>query len=129
MPAWRTLSIPYPSYRHLAALALLEHKAFWSAAFANPAQQPIAVQPAYRDASCPAGTVLSYRNLDPPGSPAWLGEAAPCMVGWRRKFDYVLVENAGGLADPVRLLPGDLTLLRSSDIAALYRVTRRAPDP
>lgn len=121
-PRWRNISRFQPSYRHLAALVLLERKAFWSAEFAMAAQQPLRIQPAYRDAACPSGAVPSYTRLVGDALPALPQEWAPCLVEWQHKFDYVLVESAGGLPDPGGLLPEALTLVRYTDMAALYRV-------
>jgi hypothetical protein len=126
-PRWEHVSKLTASYRLLGALALLEHKAFFDAEFAIPSQQPIQVQPTYRDASCPSGNVPSYTVLTGPSPPAAALALAPCLAHWRRDFDYVLVENAGGLADPATLLPADLELVQANPMAALYRVRRAAP--
>jgi hypothetical protein len=57
------------------------------------------------------------------------GEAS-YIAGWRTRFDYVLVLNADmpDEAGPFRP-PSELTLVRNTRFAQLWRVTRPSPTP
>lgn len=126
IPLSRHITHLASSYWHLPALLVIEQKAFWQGEFALPSQQPWRVQPAYRDASAPAGRVTSYRDLESKGISADTLREMPFLADWRGTFDYVLVENAGGLPDPGRFLPDDLELLVRNDMAALYRIRKHS---
>ena len=83
--------------------------------FANPAQQPIRLRPAYAKLAQQAHDIPSHAALvaDP-------GKGKPAL----RDFDFVLMLEAG--ADPALadFVPKCLTLLSRTDFAALFRVQR-----
>ena len=110
--------------RHLAALLVIERRAFWPLLFADPAQQAIRVLPPYDRLAVKLGDPPDYRALlaDPP-APADLA-GAPYLAGWQRNFDYVLVIDAGAASDLAAFLPDRLALVRQADIAALFTVRR-----
>jgi hypothetical protein len=55
--------------------------------------------------------------------------AAPYLADWQHHFDAVLLLNAGGAGDLRQFLPGELTLVAASDVAALYRIRRDCRRP
>ncbi len=123
-PAVRSIDGLIAADFNLSALLLIERHAFFSTLFADPAQQPVTVLPPYRDSAAldaewgpPSFYLLAAERLS--GIDA---EKYPYLAGWRSKFGYVLVMNAGGMAAPARFLPQRLVLLNLSDVAALYRV-------
>ena len=79
---------------HLPALLLIERGAFWPVLFANPAQQPIRLRPAYARLAREAHDIPSHAALkaDPERGAAAL-----------RQFDFVLMLEAG--ADPDGVTP------------------------
>jgi hypothetical protein len=106
---------------HLPALLLIEHRAFWPQMFAAPGKQPIVLRPPFDRLSDVTGIPLSYHLLqsgpsDPSSGQYW--------ADWRKNFDYVLMLDAGGDPDLDHYLPGQLTLLTRSDMAALFKVVR-----
>jgi hypothetical protein len=102
---------------HLPALLLIERGAYWPVLFANPAQQPIRLQPAYARLAREAHDMPSHARLvaDPDG-------ALPALCD----FDFVLMLEAGADADLANFIPGYLDLQSRSDFAALFRVRRDA---
>ena len=112
---------PMPLDLHLPALLVLERHAFWPLLFADPAKQPLVVRPPFQDLALPSGVPPDWHDLatgrvGPGESPA------PYLADWRRRFDYVLVLDAGGAARLDTTLPGWVDLVHAEDIAALYRV-------
>ena len=103
---------------HLPALLLIERGAFWPILFANPAQQPIRLRPAYARLAQEAHDIPSHAALvlDPNRGSAAL-----------RDFDFVLMLEAGADADLAGFVPQCLELMSSRDFAALFRVRREAP--
>jgi hypothetical protein len=109
---------------HIAALALIERRAFWPQLFTESSQKPfrvpITTRPPYRSLSAPAGDSPDLQMLtwkDPVGEFAYLKD-------WQNKFDYVLVLDAGGAPHLDQFLPEQLQLLTQSDMAALFRIRR-----
>ena len=109
------------AYWHYGAFALIDRRAFWSNAFAEPGQQPIVILPPY-DASGDGG-------FAPPHDAALLGanataspsrDPAALLAGWPGRFDYVLVLGADPGPDVDGLLPDRLRLLAHDGIAALF---------
>jgi hypothetical protein len=98
---------------HLPALLLIERKAFWPILFANPAQQPIRLRPAYERLARGAHDIPAHATLvaHPDRGAAALHD-----------FDFVLMLEAGADPNPDDFLPGCLTPLSRTDFAALYRV-------
>jgi hypothetical protein len=117
-PRSRRLSNGLRADYHLPALLLIERGAFWPELFANPAQQPIRMQPAYAKLAHEAHDVPSHARLvtDP-------DKALPALCD----FDFVLMLEAGADPDVANFIPRILTLQSRSDFAALFRVRRDSP--
>jgi hypothetical protein len=100
---------------HLPALLLIERGAFWPVLFANPAQQPIALRPAYARLAREGHDIPSHAELvaDPARGTAALAD-----------FDYVLMLEAGADANPRGFVPQYLEPMSQTDFAALFRVRR-----
>ena len=104
----------------LSALMVVERRAFWPLLFADPAQQPLQVNPAFAPLTQSPGGPVAWEKLSQTFSEAEL-QAAPYLRDWRAKFDHVL------LIDPPLTLtppPAGLTLLQATPSAVLYRVAR-----
>jgi hypothetical protein len=114
-PLSRRLSNTLRADYHLPALLLIERGAFWPVLFANPAQQPIRLRPAYARLAREAHDVPSHAALmaDPERGAAAL-----------RQFDFVLMLEAGADTDLAGFVPKCLALVLSTDFAALFRVRR-----
>jgi hypothetical protein len=112
-PRSRRLSNTLRADYHLPALLLIERGAFWPLLFANPAQQPIRLRPAYERLAHEAHDIPSHAALvaHPDRGSAAL-----------RDFDFVLMLEAGADANLPGFVPKCLTLLSQTDFAALYRV-------
>jgi hypothetical protein len=95
--------------------------------FSVPSQHTIKVLPRYLPLTVPSGELAGYEALTKP-KPLDL-MIAPYLRDWRKNFDYVLVMNAGGIADLEKVAPGELMLMSHADIAALYRVTPSGAQP
>jgi hypothetical protein len=110
---------------HLPALVLLERRSLWPNLFADPSQQPVTVRPAFRAvvAPSPLATAPFDQELASDDPSPTTRANLPYLVNWRSRFDYVLVMQAGGMPDPAHFLPGRLSLLALTDIAALYKIT------
>jgi hypothetical protein len=116
-PRSRRLSNGLRADFHLPALLLIERGAFWPILFANPAQQPIRLRPAYARLAQEAHDIPSHATLvlDPNRGSAAL-----------RDFDFVLMLDAGADPDLSGFVPQCLELMSNTDFAALFRVRRDA---
>jgi hypothetical protein len=103
---------------HMPALLLIERGAFWPLLFANPAQQPIKLQPDFDKLVRDAHSIPSHAFLvnGPTGSLAAL-----------YAFDFVLMLGAGADPNLNSFLPRCLVLVSQSDFAALFRVSHELP--
>lgn len=112
-PRSRRLSNMLRTEYHLPALLLIERQAFWPVLFANPAQQPIRLRPAYAALAREAHDIPSHRALriDPDSGSAAL-----------RDFDFVLMLEAGADQNLSAFVPRCLALQSRNDFAALFRV-------
>ncbi len=114
------------TFIHLAALLTIERNAFWPLLFAEPAKQPIQARIPYQDLSIPEGWPPSYELLDKERPDEVMDpddlEEAPYLNRWDRKYDYVLILNAGGVPDLRQVAPTKLELINANDMAALFRV-------
>jgi len=117
-PRSRRLSNGLRADYHLPALLLIERGAFWPVLFANPAQQPIRLQPAYAKLAREAHDIPSHARLV--GDP---DSALPALCD----FDFVLMLEAGADPDLANFIPACLALEARSDFAALFRVLRDSP--
>lgn len=117
-PRSRRLSNGLRADYHLPALLLIERGAFWPVLFANPAQQPIRLRPAYARLAREARDIPSHAHLvDDPDS------ALPALC----HFDYVLMLEAGADPNLANFMPRYLALVSRSDFAALFRVRSELP--
>jgi hypothetical protein len=116
-PRSRRLSNGLRTDYHLPALLLIERGAFWPELFANPAQQPIRLRPAYAKLAREAHDMPSHARLaDDPDS------ALPALC----HFDFVLMLEAGADPDLANFIPRALVLEARSDFAALFQVMRNS---
>jgi hypothetical protein len=113
-PLSRQLSLGLPLDDHLAALLLIEHRAYWPFLFDNPSQQPVQTLQPYRQLALQADTIADSHDLTVSGRIDLRG------------YDDVLVLYAGGLSDPAHFAADRLTLITESDMAALYRIRHTA---
>ncbi len=122
---WRFF-VDRPSFLHIAAPALLQHKAFYPQLFAETAEQPLRVLPPYdKLADDRVGPPLTTSLWDSEQWAATLHEF-PYLANWRQDFDYVLVLAAMRLDRPKNFHRDDLDFIASTKMAALYRVRARA---
>jgi hypothetical protein len=114
-PMSRRLSNTLRTDYHLPALLLIERGAFWPVLFANPAQQPIELRPAYARLAREGHDIPSHAELvaNPDSGSAAL-----------RDFDFALMLEAGADANLPGFVPKYLELMSRTDFAALYRVRR-----
>jgi hypothetical protein len=104
---------------HLAALGVIERRAFWPLLFADPGQQPIVVRPPYDRMSQTLGSPAPWEALFAARpTPAALA-AYPYLQDWRGRFDFVLLAGP-----PQARAPAGLALVRAGEAISLYRITR-----
>jgi hypothetical protein len=122
---WRFF-VDQPSFWHVAAPALLEHKAFYPQLFAEEAQQPLHVRPPYdklaADRVSPPSTTLLWDRANWPTAQ----RQYPYLATWRHDFDYVLVLAAMRIDDRKGFHRDDLDYIMGTKMAALYRVKSRS---
>jgi hypothetical protein len=110
---------------HLGLLATLDRDAF--VPFLLTGATPVEVRPAFRAASSPNAGAIDMAQLrdgavrtDQPGVVIPYGYGGNVYwLGWKSKFDFVLVMNFGG--DP-GALPEGLREVGRAPVAALYKV-------
>lgn len=108
-PAWRSALVALPSLIHLPSLITVERRAYVPTLFSHPGKQPLTVTEPYRD-RCMAiyeGVPVDVRLLTRPQLATLRDHAEPCphYLGWRDKYDYVLLMfadrfHAAGLRPP-----------------------------
>jgi hypothetical protein len=108
---------------HLPALLTIERRAFIPYLFTVVAKQPLAVRPPFDRISVPEGQPPDWQSLVV-GYNVHPVTAAPYLADWQHHFDDVLLLNAGGAGDLRQFLPGELSLVAASDVAALYHIRR-----
>ena len=124
-PKSRYLStIGFPMYWHMAALVLIERRAFWPMLFAHPSKQPLRVLEPYAELSNPAGGLPYLGGLKADSFPKWQLSLYPYLADWRSRFDYVLVLNAGVAGDLHEYWPDRLLFLGQNDFSALFRIKK-----
>ncbi|HEX3971490.1 MAG TPA: hypothetical protein VHX19_09205 [Stellaceae bacterium] len=125
---WRFF-VDQPSFWHIAAPALIQHKAFYPQLFAEAAKQPLRVLPPYDkladDRIGPPQTSLLWDSAQWPATRLKL----PYLANWRQDFDYVLVLGAMRLDDRRDFHSDDLDYVMGTKMAALYRVRAREHSP
>ncbi|WP_456776903.1 hypothetical protein [Bradyrhizobium sp. USDA 4369] len=115
----RTLPGVHRVDTHLAALLVIERRAFWPLLFANPAMQPVIVRPPFDRLAEALGEPVEWRWLEHPDSSPG-AEIPTYLQRWRSDFDAVLV-----IGPPLKQQPvaGLLPLSRGSYVQ-LYRIER-----
>jgi hypothetical protein len=113
-PRSRRLSNTLRADYHLPALVFIERGAFWPVLFANPAQQPIRLRPAY--------AALARTAHFMPAHAALMAEPERAEQGLPA-FDFVLLLEAGAAGDLSGFVPRCLSLEKRTGFAALFRVT------
>lgn len=108
---------------HLAALLLIERRAFWPTLFADPGQQPLCVKAPYDRIAQPLGESVDWPVLSQRDIADDVLRRAHYLRDWRRHFDHVLLIDPPVDATP----PHGLTPSRSSGFAVLYAVTPSPP--
>jgi hypothetical protein len=98
---------------NLAALLVIERRAFCPLLFADPAQQPLSLRPPYDRLSQRLGDSSNWPLLQQDDLPA-----PGYLVDWRKNFDHVLLVDA---PQPAPSLAG-LTPVRTGSYAVLYRI-------
>ena len=121
-PAERKLPGVHQTDSHIAALLLIERRAFWPLIFADPGKQPIAIRAPYDAIADPLAEPAPWSVLGQDRYSAQDLKGATYLNGWRRSFDYVLLIDAEG-AGPA---PAGLQLIYASPYARLYRTPRTA---
>ncbi len=126
VPLGRVFMDGYPTYYHLAALAVMRRQAFVPTLFTARGKQPLGVRPAWLSLSVPEGPLASVNALEHPDDLPWLRNTAPYLQQWQR-FDYALVLNADmpDLYGPITLPPA-FELLRDEGFAQLFRIRQPA---
>jgi hypothetical protein len=102
----------------LAALAVIDRRAFWPLEFADPGQQPMVLRAPYDRIAQPVGWSAQWPRLyDAPPTPADIAEH-PFLTDWRRRFDFVLLTGPRVPGPP----PAGLALVRGGEATSLYRI-------
>ena len=122
VPIGRTFIDGFPTYWHLATLAVPYRQAFVPTLFTARGKQPLAVRPEFQALAVPEGPLASVNAIDNQGSLAWYLLFAPYLEHWRL-YEYALVLNAD-MPDqygPVNL-PVEFELVRDEGFAQLWRI-------
>ena len=109
---------------HMAALVLIEHRAFWPYLFANPSQQPIRLTPKWHALAEQAAILPGHRRLAACTNDA--GPMTATTIGFRG-FNYLLMLEAGGEPNLAGFDLKRFTLVARSDMAALFRIVTPIP--
>ena len=125
VPRSRYIStLGFPMYGHMAALVLIERRAFWPLLFADPSKQPLRVLEPYQELSNPAGGLPFLGGLQADSFSKSELKLFPYLADWRSQFDYVLVLNAGVAGDLHEYWPDRLLFLGQNDFSALFRIKK-----
>jgi hypothetical protein len=117
-PANRALPGVYRLDGHLAALLLIERRAFWPLLFADPAQQPLTVRPPLDRIAQPTSEPVEWRWLGQEALPPEALQSARYLDHWQRDFEQVL------LIDPPAEMQSHpaLSPVYRGSYAQLYRI-------
>ena len=103
---------------HLAALLVIERRAFWPYLFANLSQQPVELTPRY-------ARLAEQTELLPDAdfvSACLAGTATAMLDTALCGYDYLLMLEPAALPALVRCAPHRLTLITATNMAALFKV-------
>jgi hypothetical protein len=119
-PPERALPGLYRLDGNIAALLVIERRAFWPLLFANPAQQPLVVKPPFDRIAKLSSEPVEWSLLGEESSSAETQRAARHLGLWRASFDSVL------LTDPVpsARTPRGLSPIYLGPYAQLFRIDR-----
>ena len=107
---------------HMAALLVIERRAFWPLMFAHPSQQPVVVRPPFlRLAASSWAEPAAWRWLQPDTPPADVLQLARYLANWRSNFDAVLLLDPPVPEQPV----AGLTPLYLGGYVQLFRIGQR----
>ncbi len=122
VPLGRVFIDGFPTYYHLAALAVLRRQAFIPTLFTARGKQPLAVRPAWQALAVAEGPLASVNAVEHLDRLDWYRATAPYLAQWQR-FDYALVLNADmpDLYGPASL-PAAFELVRDEGFAQLWRI-------
>jgi hypothetical protein len=123
-PQERALPGIYRLDGHLAALLVIERKAFWPLLFANPIQQPLIVKPPFDRIAQPLSEPVEWDALATETPTRESLRTAPYLDNWRNNFDSVL------LIDPPSKIADleDRSPVYQGGYARLYSLNHRKPD-
>lgn len=123
-PPERALPGIYRLDGHVAALLVIERKAFWPLLFANPTQQPLIVKPPFDRIAQPLAEPIEWDVLAAETPSRESLRVAPYLEHWRNDFDSVL------LIDPPSELAAieNLSPVYRGDYVQLYSIDHRKPD-
>lgn len=113
-----------PTDSHMAALLVIERKAFWPLLFSVPNQHPIVVLPPYREISVRSGELPEYSLLAKDRLSEVEARFFPYLAEWATRFDYVLLLNSGAAPELAHFLPEKLQPVDATRMAALFRIRR-----
>ena len=118
---------------HLAALLVIERRAFWPLMFAHPAMQPVVVRAPFDRIAQPLAEPVEWPSIQGPQGTADQLPDAPYLAGWRSDFDDVLLigpprsqQQIAGLSP---LYPGSYVKLYRIDHGAGTDVTSAGGGP
>jgi hypothetical protein len=117
-PAERSLPAVYRLDGHLAALLLIERRAFWPLLFADPAQQPVIIKPPFDRIAQPLSEPAEWPWLAQDPLPPEALLRARYLDHWQQNFDEVLLVDAPGTAQAASAL----SLHYRGKYAQLYRI-------
>lgn len=118
-----------PPIDQIAALAVITRSAFVPTMYARPTGQPIAAVAPNRPPYYLSPPLLEWIVGEAPGyALSWAAKTQPANIAYLREnwrsYDYLLVLNAGGHANPV---PAALTSVYRGGNFELYRITGGDP--
>jgi len=119
-PPERALPGLYRLDGHIAALLVIERRAFWPLLFADPSQQPLIVRPPFAQIAQPLSEPVEWPLLAEASLSAETLRSVRYLSDWRANFDDVL------LIDPATSehTPHGLSPIYLGPYAQLFRIDR-----
>lgn len=112
------------TFRHLPTLAVPYAHAFVPTIFTAKGKQPLTVLPPWSDIAVPEGNLFSISLLDCPEEIRAVSGFAPYLADWRRRFDFVLLVNAGAEDRFGGTVPQGVRLAAETPFARLYAIDK-----